>query len=391
MEEKAYKDPNIKIELLRKLYCETTAENRPQHFPPLDYVDNQRVFSSFIRLLTDIEMNEDEASYHYARIVEHSQHLETTMNRKVGFRVAMLDYLLNINPKMKCPKFIEFSDYQNIVSLSFIDNLTGVFNRNYFDNSFNKELHRAKRYQQPFSVVMLDLDDFKLVNDTYGHPVGDSVLKEFAYLLKNLLREEDIAARYGGEEFVVMLPQTDVAGSKIFAERLLQETLAHTFPENIPLSFSAGIATYPIHGDSKKDLIEIADKSLYTSKSKGKKCVSVLGQEKRETKRYTSEAPITIISDFGKKEHGRLINISFSGVAGEAGVPLKPGELITLQFALGYEQRRVFDIHAQIIWIQESRFGAQYTNVDKGLLHKAVSCYLPSDASFSEKEQQSLF
>ena len=238
---------------------------------------------------------------------------------------------------------------------------------------------------------MLDLDDFKLVNDTYGHPVGDSVLKEFAYLLKNLLREEDIAARYGGEEFVVMLPQTDVAGSKIFAERLLQETLAHTFPENIPLSFSAGVATYPIHGDSKKDLIEIADKSLYASKSKGKKCVSVLGQEKRETKRYTSEAPITIISDFGKKEHGRLINISFSGIAGEAGVPLKPGELITLQFALGYEQRRVFDIHAQIIWIQESRFGAQYTNVDKGLLHKAVSCYLPSDASSSEKEQQSLF
>jgi diguanylate cyclase (GGDEF)-like protein len=391
MEEKADKDPNIKIELLQKLYCETTADNRPQHFPPLDYVDNQKVFSSFIRLLTDIEMNEDEASYHYSRIIEHSRYLETTMDRKVGFRVAMLDYLLNINPKMKCPKFIEFSDYQNIVSLSFIDNLTGVFNRNYFDNSFNKELHRAKRYQQPFSVVMLDLDDFKQVNDTFGHPVGDSVLKEFAYLLKNLLREEDIAARYGGEEFVVMLPQTDVAGSKIFAERLLQETLSYTFPENIPLSFSAGLATYPIHGDSKKDLIEMADKSLYASKSRGKKCVSVLGQEKRETKRYSSEAPITIISDFGQKEEGRLINISFSGVAGEAGVPLKPGELITLQFALGHEQRCIFDIHAQIIWIQESRFGARYTNDDKGLLHKAVSCYLPSDASSSEKEQQSLF
>jgi diguanylate cyclase (GGDEF)-like protein len=391
MEENAEKDPTIKLELLQKLYCETSAENRPQHFPPLDYVDNQKVFSSFIKLLTDIEMHEEEASYHYARIVEHSRYLETTINRKVGFRVAMLDYLLNINPKMKCPKFIEFSDYQNIVSLSFIDNLTGVFNRNYFDNTFNKELHRAGRYNQPFSVVMLDLDDFKLVNDTYGHPVGDSVLKEFTFLLKNLLREEDIAARYGGEEFVVMLPQTDVAGSKIFAERLLEETVAHTFPENISLSFSAGVATYPIHGDSKKDLIEIADKSLYASKSRGKKCVSVLGQEKRETKRYSSEDPITIISDFGKKEHGRLINISFSGVAGEAGVPLKPGELITLQFALEREKRHIFDIHAQIIWIHESRFGAQYANVDRELLYKAVSGYLPSDACSSEEEQQSLF
>lgn len=148
--------------------------------------------------------------------------------------------------------------------LSITDPLTQLYNRTYFFKSLEKEITRLNRYDGDLSILFLDIDDFKKLNDKYGHTIGDIVLKEFANLLKSSLRDVDIAARYGGEEFVIMLPNTNKDGALSTARRL-QEMLRTTPLAGHLISISIGIATYKT-GLNARSLIERADKAMYKVK-----------------------------------------------------------------------------------------------------------------------------
>ncbi|MDQ4064573.1 MAG: diguanylate cyclase, partial [Actinomycetota bacterium] len=163
--------------------------------------------------------------------------------------------------------------------LSLTDGLTGTWNRRYFQMQFRQVLATATRFDRTFSVLMLDLDHFKVLNDTYGHQRGDAVLVEFAQRVKETLREVDTFARYGGEEFIVLLPETDEVGAHTTGEKIREEIRSQPFgalgEEPVPVTVSIGVASYPRHGDRFDQLVESADKALYAAKQGGRDRVMV--------------------------------------------------------------------------------------------------------------------
>lgn len=165
--------------------------------------------------------------------------------------------------------------------LSVIDPLLPLYNRRYLANELEREIRRARRYKRPFSLVIADIDHFKIVNDTHGHPVGDEVLQKFADMLLSRLRTTDWAARFGGEEFVVVLPETDLGGAIAVAGKLRAACAANpleTTAGAIALTASFGVATLgeepDAPGEAAELLLRTADHALYQSKSGGRNRVT---------------------------------------------------------------------------------------------------------------------
>lgn len=163
--------------------------------------------------------------------------------------------------------------------LSMTDPLTGLYNRRYILRSIEEEIARYRRYGVTFSVVMLDLDHFKRVNDLYGHSVGDAVLTRLAALFKDRLRETDIAGRMGGEEFLIVLPETNEGGAALATKNLLgvfcQESFVGEGGETFHVTFSAGVACLRDSTESLQDLFNRADRATYLAKSQGRNQVCV--------------------------------------------------------------------------------------------------------------------
>lgn len=159
------------------------------------------------------------------------------------------------------------------------DPLTNIHNVRFFRRSLEYELSRAYRYSNPLSILLIDLDHFKKVNDTFGHPRGDTVLCESAGILVKIMRRADLVARYGGEEFVVVMPSTDQGGARKAAERLRQIFEKHTFEgleEKVPLTISIGLATADAGMKmGAEKLVDLADQALYTAKLGGRNRVEI--------------------------------------------------------------------------------------------------------------------
>ncbi|MDM8547679.1 diguanylate cyclase [Candidatus Venteria ishoeyi] len=156
---------------------------------------------------------------------------------------------------------------------SIHDPLTGLYNRRHMEASLEREIHRAQRHQKPVAILMLDIDHFKIFNDTYGHKAGDAVLKEVGELLNASCRGEDIACRYGGEEFLLILPNATLENTLKRAERLLQTVRQHHVSyqkKNLAVTASMGMAAYPEHGSDIQELVGAADAALYRAKEQGR-------------------------------------------------------------------------------------------------------------------------
>ncbi len=165
--------------------------------------------------------------------------------------------------------------YRLTKRMAITDELTDLYNYRYLQQRLDDELGRAERYGKRLSLIMLDLDDFKRVNDTHGHLVGDSALSEVGQLLKNTVREVDVVARYGGEEFTVILPETDASGAFIVAEKIREAISMHRFVDadgarSVHLTASIGLSSYPAHSYDKESLLRSADDAVYHAKATGK-------------------------------------------------------------------------------------------------------------------------
>lgn len=166
--------------------------------------------------------------------------------------------------------------------LAVTDDLTGLYNARYLDQLLETEISRCQRFNERASFLFLDLDFFKTVNDRYGHMVGRAVLKETADLMKEHFRETDYISRYGGDEFVIVLPHTDTDETFELSESLRKKVEGHTFLKaagyTIRLTASFGIATYPVHAQSKEDLILMADKAMFQAKGNCRNRVYITSQ-----------------------------------------------------------------------------------------------------------------
>lgn len=161
-------------------------------------------------------------------------------------------------------------NFKRIHELLVTDELTGLFNANHFHTLLEYEIQRSKRYASEFSLVFLDLDRFKNVNDTHGHLVGSRLLSEFGGVLKKHVRACDLCARYGGDEFVIILPNTSSRGALSMVSNLRESVAEHRFladnGERLGVTASYGIATFPADADSKRGLIQAADQAMYQVK-----------------------------------------------------------------------------------------------------------------------------
>jgi diguanylate cyclase (GGDEF)-like protein len=197
--------------------------------------------------------------------------LASRIEVKFDFDLAALFSLIGNNVSIIIEKARLFQESQR---LAITDPMTGLYNVRYFYDSLNKEIARAKRYNNSFSLILFDIDDFKVLNDTYGHQAGDEVLRSLASILKNISRQTDIVARYGGEEFIVILPNTSKDESFTLANRIREkvEEYNHFIEEDVvKITVSGGIATFPEDAGDSKSLLYAADMALYKAKALGKK------------------------------------------------------------------------------------------------------------------------
>lgn len=163
---------------------------------------------------------------------------------------------------------------EQIANLADTDDLTGIWNRRYLRRQLAQEVERARTFNIPLSFLMIDLDDFKTINDTFGHVIGDVVLSEFCGVVRATIRQTDVFARFGGDEFAVILPHTDTAAASSVASRLLENIRALAIPTDeeaaIRCSVSIGLAQFRGGGETPDDLVRRADDRLYVSKRSGK-------------------------------------------------------------------------------------------------------------------------
>ncbi|AGC45201.1 FHA domain/GGDEF domain-containing protein [Myxococcus stipitatus DSM 14675] len=168
---------------------------------------------------------------------------------------------------------IEAAYHDEIYRLTTMDGLTQIYNRRYFDEQLDREISRSRRYERVLSLVLLDIDHFKKVNDKFGHLAGDSVLKQLASTVRTRIRREDVFARYGGEEFAILLPEVALPGAKQLAEkvrRLVEKQRFEFDRQAIPVTVSLGVAVLEPRHREPGDLVRAADEKLFEAKTAGR-------------------------------------------------------------------------------------------------------------------------
>jgi diguanylate cyclase (GGDEF)-like protein len=177
--------------------------------------------------------------------------------------------------------------FSSVKNMATYDTLTGLFNRRYFEERLRVEAQRSFSNNIPLSLIMVDIDLFKRVNDTFGHPEGDIILREIASLLKKSVRENDTVARYGGEEFILILPKAGIEASSVIAERirrLVESTPFDVGKAQLNVTISLGISSFPAHwASSDGELIKMADQALYEAKRGGRNRVCVFSSHRGQS------------------------------------------------------------------------------------------------------------
>ncbi len=238
-------------------------------------------YSDLLYTLMNLRFSEEEAREHWAEMVKHKWVMSEKLKRNVGIRVAALDYFKNIKGLVRSPKIVEVSEFAATSWRAITDSLTELYNHRYFQNAVSREVNRVKEKGGCFSILLFDIDFFKIYNDSNGHIAGDVVLVEVARILKKNMRAEDVAARYGGEEFGVVIPNAGKEGAFEIAERIRIAVKEFKFAneEVLPsnqVTISAGLATCPEDGKTRRKLISVVDQRLYKAKWKGRDqiCIS---------------------------------------------------------------------------------------------------------------------
>jgi diguanylate cyclase (GGDEF)-like protein len=291
---------------------------------------DQPLYSSVLYILTHLNFSESEATRHWRRIRVHRDRLRFALGRDVGLRVAVLDYFLNVSRELRNPKVIEISIYQRTEHDAVTDGLTGLYNHGHLLQALRREVQRARRHDLKLSVVMFDLDDFKRINDTRGHLEGDRILVKTAAILRESVREIDIAARYGGEEFALVLPETPRLGAQKVAERIRARLEEHFRRRRGLVTMSGGVATFPDDGNTAEELIRRADEGLYRAKAAGKNRVTAGSRERRRHARTPWHLPVTVRSGAGPQAAAKGRNVSASGVLISVKRPVPVGTPVSL-------------------------------------------------------------
>lgn len=224
------------------------------------------------RVFPHAHLSEREAAERAAAIEAHRRQLGSRLGRNVGAVVAAVDYLLNISGDLVAPTIVEHEALELLEHRSVTDPLTGLFNRYHFDATMSREIARCRRYGAPLSLLVVDVDRLKLLNDRWGHHAGDLALGRVAAAIQKSLRGTDIAARLGGDEFAIILPDTDAVAGLIVATRIRRNLVENAATM---VTVSGGLVELPRDAAeaSAAHLMQVADHALYAAKNSGGDCV----------------------------------------------------------------------------------------------------------------------
>ena len=298
--------------------------------------EGKNACSVIFHVLTNLEIENEKAKEFWAEVIAHYERLVSILGRKVSLRTALCDYFCSIHKSLKNPKVVEIQLFEKTVKASRFDNLTGLYNRQSFDETLEREINRAKRHEKEISILFLDLDDFKEVNDSFGHQTGDEVLKQVAKIVLNEKRSEDLAARYGGEEIVVIMPETGKIDSLVLGERIRQRVEEMRFVFNghtVRLTISGGLASFPENATDAESLLKCSDNALYRAKGSGKNGISFFSQDKRRYMRIEIDHEVKVRElgfDDTQTQKGKGKNICFGGILFENKYELPIGTKIQL-------------------------------------------------------------
>ncbi|HKZ32012.1 MAG TPA: diguanylate cyclase [Vicinamibacteria bacterium] len=290
------------------------------------------LYSSLLYLLTHLNFTERQAARHWKKVLVHRDELRESIGRDPGLRVAILDYFVNVSRELKNPKVIELAIYERTERSAVTDGLTGLYNHAFFLQALRQELLRSKRHGLRAALLLLDLDNFKAVNDERGHVEGDRVLMRAAAVVREGVREIDVAARYGGEEFAVLLPDTSRLGAFVVAERIRRRIEDRFARGRSVVTVSGGIAVFPDDAGTPADLIVQADAGLYGAKAAGKNRILLPQGERRRFRRQIPPQGVTIGTRTGRAP-ARVKNVSEGGllVSLREAVPLGSAVSLTIE------------------------------------------------------------
>jgi diguanylate cyclase (GGDEF)-like protein len=249
------------------------------------------IYRNLLYVLTNLDFQPHKAKSHWTRLLGDWERLSRKAGPTIDLRVAALHYFLQKQKELKNPTVVEIKFLQRTQGSAIKDELTRTYNYRYFRDRVEQEVMRVHRYGRGLSLLMVDVDDFKVFNDRNGHLAGNTALKKLSQLLKRSVRDVDVVCRYGGEEFAIVLPATLKRGALTAAEKIRVKAEKAAIPgeENQPkkkLTISIGVATVPSDATSVEELIERADAALYRAKADGKNRVEAFSDERREFVRY---------------------------------------------------------------------------------------------------------
>ncbi len=232
-------------------------------------------YRDLIFAIIQIRLPEDEAKRDWREILKHKYTMSEKLDRNVGIHVATLDYYTNIKKRLTTPKIVDVHEYMDTASRAITDDLTKAYNRHFFEDEFKKLFALARNTGKVFSLIMLDLDHFKLFNDLNGHIQGDIALIETVRILHAVCSQDDTVCRYGGEEFSILLPSQSLNLGLKTAENIRQAIFDYRFvnEQALPtgrLSASLGVTAYRADIATPQDMIGEADVALYRAKNSGR-------------------------------------------------------------------------------------------------------------------------
>lgn len=319
------------------------------------------VYKEVLHVMTQMEFEEEEARDHWFNILNHRRKLSGKLGRDAGFQVAACDYFTNIDPMLKDLVFVNVHTLIQKERIALVDDLTGLHNRRYFKQVIEKEIENSRRFGEPFSILILDLDKFKEYNDAFGHPAGDRALRDLANIIKANSRTIDHTVRYGGEEFIIVLPRCNKKSAVMAADRYRKYVDEHYFEgeerlRSGNLTATIGVATFPDDADAGDTLLKKADEALYRGKE-FRNIVIAHGWNNRIHHRYQLCLDLDLkdgeSGKRGKTYKGRTMDISAGGTLCSVDHHIPSGRFVDVVLR-SPETDRKLKMKAQVVRVNES-------------------------------------
>lgn len=347
--------------------------------------DGSEAYQVIFSVLTHLDLTTDKAEDYWKQIIFHRNSISKILNRNINLRTAICDYFCSISKDMKNPIVIEIRVFEEALDSLKYDSLTGLYTRRTFDDMFLRETDRATRYGLELSVLFFDLDDFKKINDTFGHLAGDETLKHVAGIVMDEIRTIDVAVRYGGDEIVVVLPETGKVNALVLGERIrkrVEETKHEYEGQIIGATISGGLATFPVDATDTESLIKNSDIAVYRAKEEGKNNIIVFSENKRHYMRVDFITGIQVRVVDSKDDNDVLEatskDISTGGILFENSYPIDMNTKVRLRIPTGIAEEPLL-VAGTVVRVEKFSsnqydIGISFLEIDNAVKNELSKC-----------------